>query len=129
MGHCWRSLPSGIAMFRDCKTGGYNLEKTQVNERRLLAVVLLIAIAYTLATFGGQLLQNLKVSEYICRPKERGRYVERNSCFAIGLQAPLWVQCLEIWSDLVSSLLALKPHKRLHFHKGMKAISLIQSSL
>ncbi|MEW6498841.1 MAG: IS4 family transposase, partial [Cyanobacteriota bacterium] len=85
--------------------------------------------AYTLATFGGHLLQNLKASEYICRPTERGRNVERNSYFAIGLQAQVWVQCLEIWSDLVSRLLALKPHKRLHFHKGMKAISLIQSSV
>ena len=116
-------------MFKDYKTGGYNLERTQVNEQRVNAVVLLIAFAYTLATFEGQLLQNLKVSEYICRPKEPGRSAERNSCFAIGLQALFWVQCLEIWSDLVSRLLALKPHKRLHFHRGMKAISLIQSSL
>jgi hypothetical protein len=34
-------------MFKDCKTGGYNLEETKVNERRLLALVLLIAIADT----------------------------------------------------------------------------------
>ncbi|NEO41037.1 MAG: transposase [Moorea sp. SIOASIH] len=40
-------------MFKDYKTGGYNLEKTRVNERRLIAIVLLIAIAYTLATFQG----------------------------------------------------------------------------
>lgn len=32
-------------MFRDGKSVGYNLEKTQVNEQRLLAVVLTIAIA------------------------------------------------------------------------------------
>jgi hypothetical protein len=34
-------------MFKDCKTGGYNLEETRVNDRRLLALVLLISIAYT----------------------------------------------------------------------------------
>ena len=33
-------------MFKDCKTGGYNLEQSKVNETRFLALVLLIAIAY-----------------------------------------------------------------------------------
>jgi hypothetical protein len=33
------------SMFKDCKTGGYNLEKTGVNETRFLALVLLVAIA------------------------------------------------------------------------------------
>jgi IS4 transposase len=35
--------------FKDCKTGGYNLEDTKVNETRFLALVLLIVIAYSLA--------------------------------------------------------------------------------
>ena len=39
--------------FKDCKTGGYNLEETKVNETRFLALVLLIAISYTLATLQG----------------------------------------------------------------------------
>jgi hypothetical protein len=40
-------------MFRDLKTGGYNMENTEVNERRLMALVLLISIADTLATLQG----------------------------------------------------------------------------
>lgn len=37
---------SGIeAMFKDCNTGGYNLESTYVEGQRLLALILLIAIA------------------------------------------------------------------------------------
>ncbi|NEO43315.1 MAG: hypothetical protein F6K55_03970 [Moorea sp. SIO4A3] len=50
------------------RPGGYNLENTKVNERRLQAIVLLISIAYTLATLLRRSLQNLGVSEYICRP-------------------------------------------------------------
>ncbi len=59
-------------MFKDCKTGGYNLEKTRVNERRFLATVLLVTIAYSLATLYGELFQSLAVSEYICRDKVKG---------------------------------------------------------
>jgi len=38
---------SGIeAMFKDCKTGGYNLEKSHANNQPLTTLILLIAIAY-----------------------------------------------------------------------------------
>ncbi len=47
-------------MFKDCKTGGYNLECTRVNQRRLLATILLITIAYTIATLQGLSCQQLK---------------------------------------------------------------------
>jgi len=40
-------------MFRDLKTGGDNRENTKVNERRLMALVLVISIADTLATLQG----------------------------------------------------------------------------
>jgi hypothetical protein len=41
---------SGIeAMFKDCKTGGYNLEKSPANNQRLNSLILLIAIAYSCA--------------------------------------------------------------------------------
>jgi hypothetical protein len=36
-------------MFKDCKTGGYNLEKSHANELRLKNLILVIAIAYTCA--------------------------------------------------------------------------------
>jgi hypothetical protein len=34
------------AMFRDCKTGGYNLEASQANPDRLVRLILLIAVFY-----------------------------------------------------------------------------------
>ena len=41
---------SGIeAMFKDGKTGGYNLEKSHANNQRLNSLILLIAIAYSCA--------------------------------------------------------------------------------
>jgi hypothetical protein len=36
-------------MFKDCQTGGYNLEKSHANNQRLTTLILLIAIAYSCA--------------------------------------------------------------------------------
>ena len=108
---------------------GYNLEDTRVNEQRLLALVLLITIAYTLATFQGIACQKMRASEYICRPTEKERSVKRHSDFWIGLYGFLWVESMQLWSDIATHLMNLKPHKRLNFQKGLKALSLIQSTL
>jgi hypothetical protein len=117
------------SMFKHCKTGGYNLERTWVNETRLLALVLLIAIAYSLATFHGETLKTMGVRIYICRVQELKRSVERHSHFWIGLYGQLWVGAMNVWSDLAMRLVHLKPHKRLNFQQGLHALSIIQSDL
>jgi hypothetical protein len=43
----YRAIFGIEAIFKDCKTGGYNLEK-KVNEPRFVVLVLLIAISYSL---------------------------------------------------------------------------------
>ena len=48
------SARGGIeAMFRDCKSGGYNLEGTKANQQRLTNLILLIALAYTASCLSG----------------------------------------------------------------------------
>ena len=57
------SLPLAIAaykqrmgieeMFRDCKTGGYNLEGSGLRGERLIKMILLMAVVYTAAIFQG----------------------------------------------------------------------------
>ena len=39
------------AMFKDYKTGGYNLESAKANEIRLNNLIFLIAISYTISSF------------------------------------------------------------------------------
>ena len=46
-------------MFRDFKSGGYNLEGTQVRGQRLSALILLITFAYCQAIFWGKTIQFL----------------------------------------------------------------------
>jgi hypothetical protein len=59
-------------MFKDFKTGGYNLENCQLKGQRFLALVLLIAIAYTLATEQGKKIRQQQVQRYVGRVNEPG---------------------------------------------------------
>ncbi|NEP51145.1 MAG: hypothetical protein F6K65_21050 [Moorea sp. SIO3C2] len=55
---------------------------------------------------------------------ESKRSVQRHSNFWLGLYGTLWVESMELWSDIATELMNLKPHKHLNFIKGMKALSL-----
>ena len=116
-------------MFKDCKTGGYNLEDTRVNEQRLLATILVIAMAYTWATLQGIAWEKMEVSSYLARTTESSRQVKRHSHFYMGCYGLLWVHSFQSLSSLAQELMDSKPHKRLFFQKGLKALSLIQSTL
>ena len=48
-------------MFRDFKSGGYNMEDSNVRGERLISLILLIAFAYSSATFKGQ-----SIKSYMC---------------------------------------------------------------
>lgn len=116
-------------LFKDCKTGGYNLEDTKVNEVRFLALVLLIAIAYTLATLQGQRMKTLGVDIYAGRIQEHQDKTLRQSEFSLGLYGQRWIYGMELWTDWVQRLIALKPHKRLYFQRGFAAMFLMQQAL
>jgi hypothetical protein len=116
-------------MFKDYKTSGYNLEDTKVNEARFLALVLLIAIAYSLATIHGQWIKKLDIEIYAGRLSEHQDKTPRQSEFSLSLYGQRWIYGMELWNDWVISLIALKPHKRLYFQRGFYALSLMQQAL
>jgi hypothetical protein len=121
---------SGIeAMFKDCKTGGYNLESTQTTGQRLIALILLLAIAYTCAVLAGRRSRTMGLQKYLGRLQQLKRITRRHSTFWIGLYGHLWIGAMELWSELAAALMALKPHKLPYFHKGLRAMTLIQSAL
>jgi hypothetical protein len=72
-------------MFRDFKKGGYNLEATNVDGQRLIALLILIAIAYTLSTTEGQKIKHMGLQSYVGRVTEPRRSKRRHSNFYIGL--------------------------------------------
>ncbi len=60
-------------MFRDYKSGSYNIEDAQVSEPRLLTLMLLVSIAYTAAIIEGKLVTKVEAQKYVARPKQPKR--------------------------------------------------------
>ncbi len=115
-------------MFRDFKSGGYNLEDTKVSNERLISLILLIALAYTSATLQGQQIKRLGVQKYVGRVKEYGRIERRHSSFYIGLYGQSWVNFKDNCWELVMELLRLTPNKNKYYQRGQRAMKLILSA-
>ena len=111
------------AMFKDYKTGGYNLESA--NETRLNNLILLIAISYTISSFLGQKIKNKGVQEYISRTNEKGRKERRHSSFFVGLSMIYWAINDDFIWELVENLMSLNPHKLLYYQRGLKAMNTV----
>jgi hypothetical protein len=116
-------------MFKDFKTGGYNMENCHVSDQRFIALVGLIAIAYTISTQRGQKIRAKKVQHYVARPTPKNRATQQHSQFWIGLYGSLWIESFNHWSDWAYQLMRLKPQKRPFYLRGLRAIRLIQSAL
>lgn len=114
-------------MFRDFKSGGYNLPDTNLEGSRFISIVLIIFLAYSLTTFQGKKIKDKAVQKYVARVKEPRRIYRRHSSFYIGLYGQNWVRFMaESWS-LVQDLMRLNSHKLEHYLRGMRAMELIQS--
>ena len=118
---------SGIeAMFKDCKTGGYNLEGSKASTERLTRLVILIAMAYVCAVLQGEKFKQIGQQKYINRLKELGGSEQRHSNFWVGLYGLNWILSIEFCRELVNQLMRLTPNKRSCFQRGLRAMSLIQ---
>ena len=116
------------AMFKDCKTGGYNLEGSHASIERLTRLVLLIAIAYTCATLKGKAIKSTGQQNYVNRFRKVQQSLTKNSNFWIGLYGDVWVIGMEFLSDWSQKLMRMAPNKLPFFQRGLRALSLIQSA-
>lgn len=87
------------------------MENTNVVGERLNSLILLIAIAYSSATFKKQKIKKLGVQKYVGRVKEYGRIQRRHSSFYIGLYGQTWVNFMEYCWGLVTDLMKLTRKK------------------
>lgn len=115
-------------MFRDYKSGGYNLEGTNVEGKRFIALIIVISFAYLVATLQGQLIKNKGVQKYVARIKEYGRLTKRHSSFYIGLYAQKWIKFMDNSWNLVHDLIGLSRHKLDNYLRGIRAMNLILST-
>ncbi|MEP0872855.1 IS4 family transposase, partial [Trichocoleus desertorum AS-A10] len=116
-------------MLRDCKRGGYHLERTGLKGTRLITLLLVLTLAYGAATFVGQKLRQRRVTHYIARSSQLQRSRPRHSYFYTGLYAYGWVNFVDTCADLVNALLQLSPGKRPFYQRGQRAMSLVRSPL
>lgn len=117
------------AMFRDCQTGGYNLEGSQANPDKLVRLIFLIALAMTSAWLHGQRTKFQSQESYICRPQEKNRTQKRHSNFWIGLYGQNWIvawhECQAWVEEMVDSI----RNKQADYQRGLRAMKLIQQAL
>ena len=117
------------AMFRDCKTGGYNLEGSNASPDRLVRLILLIAISLTSAWLQGQRTQLQRQQSYVCRTQEQGGTRKRHSSFWIGLYGHNWLVAWDECHVWVEELMGFVRNKQAFYRQGVRAIALIQQSL
>lgn len=115
------------AMFRDCKSGGYNLEGSQANTQRLTNLILLIAIAYTASCLTGLKIRNTGYQKYINRLKIEGKNRPRHSCFWTGLYGTTWILSMDICWEWVEKLIKITLNKLPFYLQGLNAMKRIQS--
>jgi hypothetical protein len=114
------------AMFKDCQTGGYNLEGSKANNQRLTSLILLIAIAYTNTALKGKFIKKTGQAEYIGRLQDKRRIQRRHSNFWIGLYGAIWIEAWEYCQVNVQLMMNNNPQKFVYYQRGLKAMSLIE---
>ncbi len=114
------------AMFRDCKSGGYNLEGSKANEQRLTNLILLIAFAYTSSCLVGLNIRKSGHQEYINRLKIEGKNRPRHSYFWTGLYGSTWVLSMDMCCLWVEKLMQTAPNKLPFYQKGLRAMKHMQ---
>ena len=114
------------AMFKDCKTGGYNLEGGRANTQRLTNLILLISLAYTASVMKGKLIKMSGWQKYTARLTEAKRKENRHSNFWLGLYGDLWIIGWELLQELIVDMMSLNPHKLPSYQTGLKAIEKIK---
>jgi len=116
-------------MFRDFKLGGYRLEDCRASDKRFMAIVLLIAIAYLCASSQGQQLKRKALQKYIARPEAAGRPYRRHSFFRVGLAAHRWVSFWHDCQQQIQQLMKLNHGKIKYYLKGQKAMHAVLHAL
>jgi hypothetical protein len=117
------------AMFKDCQTGGYNLESSQASPDRLIRLILLIALAMTSAWLQGKRTKLQGQQKYVCRLQEKGRTKRRHSNFWIGLYGENWLMAFYSCQAWVQEMLNYISNKKSFYQRGLRAITLIQQPL
>jgi hypothetical protein len=116
-------------MFRDFKTGGYNLEGSKLAAEQLSKLLIVVSIAYTSAMLEGQEIKQMGIQKYVVRPEAKGTGQRRHSAFYVGHHLDNWVRLKQLCQETVDQLLQINRRWLNHYKKGQRAVELILSAL
>ena len=108
-------------MFKDYKSGGYNLEGTKAKKQRLCGLLLLIAISYTSNILTGKKLKNKKQERYINRGREKGSKHRRQSNFWVAIYGKEWIDLKGEIQENIQKIMELNKNKLWCYRKGIRA--------
>jgi hypothetical protein len=115
------------AMFKDYKTGGYNIKAGKMKEERLEKMLIVIAIADTIAVEKGVKIKGSPHRYYVERRRNIKQKPTKNSNFWVGLYGENWAkEGIEIEKQ-AQQLELINPNKRRFYQRGLKAQQYILS--
>ena len=104
-------------------------EGSKTNNRRLISLILLIAIAYTATSLKGQILKKTGQSKYVARPQEKRRSEKRHSDFWVGLYGSMWLFAWDFCCDFIAIIMSQNPRHFNNYKRGLQARGLIEAVL
>jgi hypothetical protein len=116
-------------MFRDCQTGGYNIEGTGLRGDRLIKMILLMTIADSSAIFQGTEMSEKAGAKICISPKRAEKKVPKTQYIWHGEDGEKWASYLEQHCEAVEELMKLTPNKRRFYLQGIRAATLMRSTL
>lgn len=116
-------------MFRDFKTGGYNLEGSKLGAEQLSKLLIVVSIAYTSAMLEGAEIKRMGIQKYVARPEMKTTGQRRHSAFYVGHHLDNWLQLKQLCQETVDQLLQINRRWLNHYKKGQRAVELILSAL
>jgi hypothetical protein len=108
-------------LFRDLKSGGYNLEGTNLGVERLSKLLIVVAIAQTSATLQGKEVKKKGVQKYIVRPESSRTSKRRHSSFYVSQHLYLWVGLQQMYEKIIEELMQISRHRLKDYIRGRRA--------
>jgi hypothetical protein len=116
------------AMFKDCKSGGYNLEDCRACQTRLRSLIILMMIAYSSCVIQGLVVKDRGLQKYLCRPKESAQKDRRNSTFKVGMQQQVWIGNLHLLLDIAKEMVRLAPRGSRYLQQALRAMERLEQA-
>jgi hypothetical protein len=115
-------------LFRDLKSGGYNLEGTNLGVERLSKLLIVTAIAHTSAILQGKEVKKKGIQKYMVRPELSRKNKRRHSSFYVGQHIHLWVGLQQMYNKIIRQLMQISRHRLKDYIRGRRAMELALST-